>query len=77
MAKYDHSLLYTIVEYFMLLRAHGEHAVKLETVALWAGAELGRLELHRREVIAKRDDDLAALALLNRIWRAKSTSNPY
>ena len=61
----------------MLLRAHGEHAVKLETVALWAGAELGRLELHRREVIAKGDDDLAALALLDRIWRAESTSNPY
>ena len=61
----------------MLLSSHREYAVKLEAIALWAGAELGRLELHRREVVAKGDDDLAALALLERIWWTESACGAY
>ena len=57
----------------MLLRAHREHAVKLEAIAFGARAELGRLELDRREVVTESDDDLATLPLLNRIWRSEST----
>ena len=69
----EHSLLHAIIKDFVLFSSHREDTVKLEAIALWAGAELGRLELHRREVIAKGDDDLATLALLDSIWRTEST----
>lgn len=69
--KDRNALFYAIIKDLLLLGAHWKHAVEGEAIFLWTRS---RPQFGGGEVVVKGNDDLASLALFQRVCRAKPTA---
>jgi hypothetical protein len=67
----SHSLFNTVIEYFVLFRAHRKNSVERESILLWPRNGLRVLHLHGLEILIEGDYDIAALSEFESIWGPK------